>query len=296
MKKFHKNFLTCIFITSVLSIFIFLFFYKSTADSTIESIRKPHPKHVPSSSIKKDKDICQSTESASLSDFDEGEWQLIWHDEFNNECLDLTKWSPEDWAAEKNNELQYYTPDNVKVEDGVLKLVSKQERFKGRDFTSGAVQTKGKFDVLYGKIEMRAKLPAGQGVFPAFWTITEKENTWLPEIDIMEMLGHQPNEVWMVVHWLDENGTLRSDHQSFSGSDFSKDFHTFSVVWTPESITWFVDNVERFKTNAYVPHEPMYLYLNTAIGGDWPGSPDATTPFPVTYEIDYVRVFTKLSN
>ena len=93
----------------------------------------------------------------------------------------------------------------------LLKLISKNEKFKGRDYTSGAVHTKGKFDFLYGKAEMRAKLPAGQGIFPAFWMMTDKDDTWLPEIDIMEMLGHQPDKVWMVSHWLGNDGTLKSD-------------------------------------------------------------------------------------
>lgn len=221
----------------------------------------------------------------------QGDWHLIWQDEFENNCLDFNNWNIEDWAAEKNNELQYYSPNNVKVEDGLLKLISKNEKFKGREYTSGAVQSKGKFNFLYGKAEMRAKLPAGQGVFPAFWMMPEKEDTWLPEIDILEMLGHKPNEIWMVLHWLDTNGSLKSDYSIFIGPDFSKDFHIFSIEWTPDSITWFIDGIEQFKSNKFIPNENMYLYLNTAIGGDWPGSPDDTTVFPVIYEIDYVRVF-----
>lgn len=219
------------------------------------------------------------------------EWDLIWQDEFENNCLSLSNWNIEDWAAEKNNELQYYSPNNVKVEDGLLKLISKNEMFKGRDYTSGAVHSKGKFSFLYGKVEMRAKLPAGQGIFPAFWMMPDKEDTWLPEIDIMELLGHKPHEVWMVSHWLDHTGSLNTDFGTFQGPDFSEDFHIFSVEWTPDSITWFIDDKERFRSSKFIPREKMYVYLNTAIGGDWPGSPDDSTVFPVNYEIDYVRVF-----
>jgi beta-glucanase (GH16 family) len=218
-------------------------------------------------------------------------WELVWRDEFDNNCLDQRNWNVEDWAAEKNNELQYYYPKNVVVEDGVLKLISKNEKYRGKDYTSGAIHSKGKFDFLYGKAEMRAKLPAGQGIFPAFWMMTDKENTWLPEIDIMEMLGHQPDEVWMVSHWLGTDGNLKSLSNTFKGPDFSKCFHTFSIEWTPNSLTWLIDGVERFKTDRQIPSEKMYLYLNTAVGGNWPGSPDQSTIFPVTYEIDYVRVF-----
>ena len=227
----------------------------------------------------------------NIENLKEVDWELIWLDEFENNCLNPNNWHIEDWASEKNNELQYYSPNNVKVEDGLLKIISKNEKFKGRDYTSGAVHTKGKFNFLYGKVEMRAKLPAGQGIFPAFWTLPDKENTWLPEIDILEMLGHQPNEIWMVSHWLDNTGTLKSDFNTFKGPDFSKDFHIFSIEWTPDSITWFIDDIERFQSSKFVPSEEMYLYLNTAIGGNWPGSPDYSTVFPVIYEIDYVRVF-----
>lgn len=218
-------------------------------------------------------------------------WDLIWQDEFENNCLDPDNWNIDDWASEKNNELQFYSRENVKVDDGLLKLISKKEKFKGRDYTSGAVHSKGKFNFLYGKVEMRAKLPAGQGIFPAFWMLPDKEDIWLPEIDIMEMLGHQPNEVWMVSHRLDKTGTLKSDFSNFKGPDFSKDFHIFSIEWTPDSITWFIDDIERFRSSKFIPNEKMYLYLNTAIGGNWPGSPDYSTVFPVNYEIDYVRVF-----
>lgn len=215
-------------------------------------------------------------------------WKLIWHDEFN--CLDRNKWNIEDWAAEKNNELQYYSPTNVTIKNGLLQITSKKEQFKGKEYTSGALNTKGKFQLLYGKVEMRAKLPAGQGIFPAFWMMTDSDNS-LPEIDIMEMLGQKPTEIWMVTHWY--TNRLRSDSTSFIGPDFSQDFHTFGIEWTPEAITWFIDGIERFRTNKSIPSEPMYLYINTAIGGNWPKSPDTTTTFPVHYTVDYVRVYTQ---
>lgn len=219
------------------------------------------------------------------------QWQLVWSDEFNGHCLDSDKWTPEDWAAEKNNELQYYTAANAEVQDGQLTLTSRKEPFGGRSYTSGAVHTRGKFSFLYGKAEMRAKLPAGQGVFPAFWMMTDKEETWLPEIDIMEMLGHQPNQIWMVSHWLNSDNGLSSISESFTGSDFSQDYHLFSLEWNSDSLIWRIDGEERFRVTNPIPREPMYLYLNTAIGGNWPGSPDGTTRFPVTFEIDYVRVY-----
>ncbi|SEM94048.1 Glycosyl hydrolases family 16 [Mesobacillus persicus] len=220
-------------------------------------------------------------------------WQLAWEDNFDGIGVDSNKWNIVDWAAEKNEELQYYSPNNVKVENGLLKLIAKKEQFGGRDYTSGAVHTKSKYSFLYGKVEMRAKLPTGQGMFPAFWMMTNKEDTWLPEIDILEMLGHKPKEIWMVLHWLDENQSLRSVSDNFIGPDFSESFHTFGIEWTPKSIVWFIDGEEKFRVQKNIPSEEMYLYLNTAVGGVWPGSPDQTTQFPTFYEIDYVRVYQK---
>lgn len=218
-------------------------------------------------------------------------WKLVWHDEFDQACLDSTMWNAEEGALEKNNELQFYSPTNIVVEDDLLKLVSKKEKYRNRDFTSAAVHTLKKFEFLYGRVEMRAKVPAGQGIFPAFWMMTNNEQTWLPEIDIMEMLGHKPDEIWMVSHWLGEDGHLKSESNFFKGQDFSQDFHTFSIEWTQDSLTWFIDDIERFKTKTNIPNEKMYLYLNTAVGGNWPGPPDETTEFPVLFEIDYVRVY-----
>lgn len=221
-------------------------------------------------------------------------WELIWHDEFEDHALNRSKWTTENWAAEKNNELQFYTPQNIMLENGLLKIVSEKESFEGREYTSGALHTKNKFSFLYGKVELRAKLPSGQGMFPAFWMMPNQEQTWLPEIDILEMLGHQPDEIWMVVHWLDNDNRLKSSSSSYKGPDYSADYHTFGIEWSPDQITWFIDGIERYQTDDYIPDQEMYLYVNTAIGGNWPGSPDQTTTFPQYFEIDYIRVYQKI--
>lgn len=296
MKRLYK-----FFFLTVISLVIFHTLHNLNSNDTEDKILKPlielgNQKPDETVILTNDNNSClketptiDESENQLTSNYDD--WVLIWQDEFEGNCLNINNWNIEDFAAEKNNELQYYTSNNVKVEEGVLKLISKNERYKGKEYTSGAVHTKGKFDFLYGKAEMKAKLPAGQGIFPAFWMITDKEDTWLPEIDIMEMLGHQPNEIWMVSHWLGEKGKLKSDFSSFTSEDFSKDFHTFSVEWSPDSIKWFIDGIERFRSTKYIPNENMYLYLNTAVGGNWPGTPDYTTVFPAIYEIDYVKVF-----
>ncbi|KAB2336726.1 glycoside hydrolase family 16 protein [Cytobacillus depressus] len=220
-------------------------------------------------------------------------WYLVWEDNFDGKRLDLKKWNIEEWAAVKNNELQYYGSKNVDVEKGYLKIISKKENKGGRKYTSGAIHSKDKFSFLYGKVEMRAKLPGGQGIFPAFWMMTNKDHIWLPEIDIMEMLGQKPDEIWMVMHRLGEDKKLKSVSSVYKGIDYTKDFHVFGIEWTPNNITWFIDGIERFKIDQFIPQEEMYLYLNTAVGGNWPGSPDHTTPFPAIFQVDYVRVYQK---
>ena len=220
-------------------------------------------------------------------------WKLIWADEFDDVAVTLEKWAFVDLVAQQNNELQYYSTNNVKIANGLLTLVAKEESSHGRNFTSGAVQTKNTFNFLYGKVEMKAKLPSGQGIFPAFWMMTNKENTWLPEIDILEMIGQKPDEIWMVLHGLDENNIKKTVSQSYMGENYSNTFHTFGLEWTPTKLTWLIDDEIRFETTDYIPHEEMYVYINTAIGGNWPGSPDHTTQFPTLFEIDYVRIFQK---
>lgn len=218
------------------------------------------------------------------------DWKIIWHDEFTGDKLDLSKWNIVDWASNKNSELQYYSPENVSVGDGYLRLLSKKRSFKGREYTSGAVETANKLELLYGKVEIRARLPKGQGIFPAFWMVY---NDNLPEIDIMEMLGHKPNEIWMVYHWLAENRQQKRAYGKYVGPELSEGFHTFGIEWEPDKIVWLINGKKRFQTTKDVPGAPLYLYINTAIGGEWPGNPDATTKFPQTLYIDYVRIWEK---
>ncbi|QED46832.1 glycoside hydrolase family 16 protein [Cytobacillus dafuensis] len=218
-------------------------------------------------------------------------WELVWEEDFEGFHLDQSKWNIEEWAAEKNNELQFYSHQNLNVEKGFLNIISKEEEKGDRKYTSGAIHSKDKFSFLYGKVEMRAKLPSGQGVFPAFWMMPNADHIWLPEIDIMEMLGHKPEEIWMVMHWQGEDRSLKSLSSNYIGEDYSNGFHVFGIEWTPKEIIWIIDGVERFRVDHHIPQEEMYLYLNTAVGGDWPGSPDHTTQFPVLFQVDYVKVY-----
>lgn len=221
------------------------------------------------------------------------QWILVFHDDFNGDAVDTKTWNIEDWASRRNNELQYYHPDEVYVDNGYLILRSRPGEHGGRQYTSGAVNSKDKFEFTFGKVEVRAKLPKGQGIWPAIWMLPH-DRSWPPEIDIMEMLGHEPNKTYMTYHW----GTYPDhflDNGHYKGPDFSADFHTYGIEWEPDEIRWYVDGVLRktYVESAHIVRVPNYILLNTAVGGDWPGSPDSSTVFPQYFEIDYVKVWQK---
>ncbi len=217
------------------------------------------------------------------------QWYLLWNDEFDGTELDGSKWRVENAALNKNNELQYYTPEEVSVHDGLLTLRSSKKNRGGREYTSGLVETRGKFAQQYGRIEVRAKLPQGKGIWPAHWMLPAS-GKWPPEIDITEIIGHQPNVMHMTVHW-GTSSDRKKRGDIFIGPDFSQDFHEFAVEWDKDAITWFVDGQQRLQVTEYVPQEPFFIILNTAVGGNWPGCPNSQTQFPQYHDIDYVRVY-----
>lgn len=222
-------------------------------------------------------------------------WTLTWSDEFQNESS-LKNWNLQDWPSEKNGEWQYYSPENIKIKNDLLIIESKKEDFKGREYTSGALTTKNIMEFTYGKIEIKARIPDGQGVFPAFWLVNSDENNWLPEIDIMENLGQKPNDLFFVVHWEDATGKKMRDffHYTSGNVNFSSSFHVYGLIWEKGKITWLVDGLPVFDTEKFSPNTPLYLYLNTAIGGFWPGDPDPLDEYPKEMQIDYIRVYKKI--
>ncbi len=234
-------------------------------------------------------------------------YSLVWGDEFDGESIDSETYTFEmgdgcpNLCGWGNNELQSYTdnPENARLEDGKLVITARQE---GNDFTSSRIITKGKKEFQYGRIDIRAKLPEGQGIWPAFWMLGANidEVGWpaCGEIDIMEMVGHEPNKSHGTAHWGNrgENSTFLGN--SFSlGEKFSERYHVFTLVWEFDSIDWYVDESKIHSlTSAQVNgiwrfNEPFFFIFNTAVGGNWPGDPDDTTVFPQRMEIDYIRVF-----
>lgn len=227
-------------------------------------------------------------------------WKLVWNDEFYGPEIDKTKWEYEvNGDGGGNNELQYYTDskENSLIANGYLQIIAQQKDYLGKKYTSARMRTKYKGDWTYGRFEVRAQLPYGQGLWPAIWMLpTDWEYGGWPEsgeIDIMEMLGHQTQKIYGTVHW----GT-RQDHKSTGGNyslktgTFAGGLHTFTVEWDSTGFKWFVDNVQYYSTKISKPFDKRFhIILNVAVGGNWPGSPDDGTIFPQRMWVDYVRVY-----
>lgn len=246
------------------------------------------------------------------------DYNLVWSDEFDQESFDDVTWT--EWQGTAfNNEAQYYTrrDTNVYIDNGNLYLVGLRENYGGRSWTSGRIKTQDQFEFQYGKVEVRAKLPAGKGMWPAFWMLGANINEigwpYCGEIDIMENRGHQTNKVSGTIHYsavdpanssnsLADRRLIGTEYTLPSPGDFSNSYHLFQLEWTDSEIIWSVDNVEFFRlsksqieeTTSFYPFDkPFYLILNLAIGGDYLGDqqPDETTPDRNELIVDYIRVY-----
>ncbi len=250
-------------------------------------------------------------------------YSLVWSDEFNGTSLDASNWTPDigtgcpDLCGWGNAELEYYRAENVTVSGGNLVLTSRDESYGGASFTSGKVHTRNKQFFLYGRIEMRAKIPTGGGMWPAFWMMPQDDayGGWAAsgEIDIMES-ANATTEVGGALHFggsFPENASTSSSY-SLGGPSFSGEFHIYAVEWEAETIRWYVDGVlfmTRFSSQWYsdgAPGNPLapfdqefYIILNAAVGGYYTGCTDPgciTASFPQEYLIDYVRVYEEIDN
>ncbi len=259
--------------------------------------------------VVKNNNTYHSTKTVIIEQDDPGNIpNLIWSDEFDYTGLpNSTYWNMETggggWG---NNELQYYTKreDNALVANGVLTITAKEESYGGRDYTSARITTQNKFDFKYGKIEARIKLPYGKGIWPAFWMLGDNISSvgWpvCGEIDIMEMVGgdnNGDNTVYSTLHWQHDGGHADyGESYKLSSGVFADDFHTFAVEWDTQEIRGYVDDIQYFNADITPSqlsefHNNFFIILNIAVGGNWPGSPNATTSFPQKMEIDYVRVY-----
>jgi beta-glucanase (GH16 family) len=242
-------------------------------------------------------------------------WKLVWSDEFDGpagSAVDSNKWAFDvggnGWG---NNELETYTSRtaNAYRDGGQLVIKALKETLTGpdnitRNYTSARLLTRNKFSQAYGRFEARIKIPYGQGIWPAFWMLGDNIGTvgWpnCGEIDIMENIGKEPTIVHGTFHgpgYSGGNGVTAA--YSLPSGQFSDDFHTFAVEWEPNVMRFYVDGLlYKTRTPADLPagttwvfDHPFFIILNVAVGGAWPGNPDATTVFPQQMLVDYVRIY-----
>ena len=228
--------------------------------------------------------------------------KLVWSDEFNGAELNAADWNYEQggggWG---NNELEVYTnkKENVDTKDGKLMITAIDNQ---GSYTSARITTQRKQLFQYGLINIRAKLPEGQGIWPALWMLGANISAvnWpaCGEIDIMELLGHEPGTVYGTAHWSQGSLQSKGNHFELTGpGNFSSEYHIFSLLWEEDRIVWYVDfnkycEVRKNSAGASWPfNAPFFFIMNVAVGGNWPGSPDASTSFPQSMNVDYIRVY-----
>ena len=239
-------------------------------------------------------------------------WKLAWSDEFTDPALNTNNWTFDLGAGGwGNNEFERYTTTNAYLQNGDLVIAA--IKHGSNDYTSARLKTQGLRSWKYGKIAARMRLPSGQGIWPAFWMLgTNITSVGWPkcgEIDIMEMIGggeDRDDTVHGTMHW-----DLKNSHTSSGGSRelpdpqvFSERYHVFEIEWNDKSIIWRLDGREYFHANVDTKefpdraefHQPFFILLNLAVGGNWPGNPNSTTVFPRYLRVDWVRVYQRASN
>ncbi len=239
--------------------------------------------------------------------FDGNDWTLSWREEFNAGYIDESTWNYKignnnGWG---NNELQYYQRDNAWVENNHLVIEAREEQVNGFDYTSARLTTQDKYEKQYGRVDVRARLPEGQGIWPAIWMLGADIGSvgWpdCGEMDIMELIGSDPSTVHGTVHGPGYSGGNGIGSGYSIGGSFSDSYHVFQLTWYPDAVKCFVDGNHYFTVTLYdveasgyewvFDDGPFFFLLNVAVGGNWPGAPDASTQFPQRMEVDYLRVY-----
>jgi beta-glucanase (GH16 family) len=254
---------------------------------------------------------CATDDTQTVATFTE----LVWQDEFDTEgAVNSNNWTHEIGTGTNgwgNNELEYYTDrsENATVQNGLLVISAKNEEFNGSSYTSARIITKGKFEQTHGRFEARIKLPSGQGIWPAFWLLGDDSNgseIWpqIGEIDIMENVGDEPTKIFGTVHGPGYSGgeSIGKSYE-LQNDRFDAGFHVFGIEWGQNYINYYVDDVLYNQitpddvTGEWVFNDgPFYIILNVAVGGSYPGSPNASTVFPQNMLVDYVRVYKNSNN
>lgn len=250
---------------------------------------------------------CEIDEKQTVANFT----NLVMQEEFDGGAINSDLWNFDIGTGTEgiengwgNNELQYYTdrPENITVENGMLKITARKESYMGSLYTSARINTAGKFEQGYGRFEARIQLPWGQGLWPAFWLLgNDREVVGWPqcgEIDIMEYRGQAPTTLTATVHGPGYSaGNAVTKDYDLANDRFDTGFHIFGIEWGNEYINFYVDDVLYYQiTPEDVPGEwvydhPFYILINLAVGGDFVGPPNDATVFPQTMLIDYVRIY-----
>lgn len=234
-------------------------------------------------------------------------YTLAWSDEFSGNTINTANWGFESgnnggWG---NNELENYTGrvQNAFVSNGNLIIEARQEPLDGQIYTSARMITKDKQSFKFGRVDIRARLPKGKGIWPALWMLGDNISTagWpaCGEIDIMELLGNETNKMYGTLHWGATPATHASKGTNYTlpAGGFDEKFHVFSMVWVQDTIKLLVDDQPYFTLNShdvagnYPFNSKFFFIFNIAVGGSWPGAPDANTTFPQRMFVDYIRVF-----
>jgi len=259
----------------------------------------------------KDSKVFSEKQEVTISDDDANyisTFTLTWADEFDGTAVNTNNWTFETGASGwGNNELQNYTNgENSKIENGKLIITAKKvnENTQTGSYTSSRMITKGKKEFTYGKMEIRAKLPTGKGIWPAIWMLGADISSvsWpaCGEIDIMEYVGYQPNTVHATVHTTSGSGG-NGNGSSKTLETAEEEFHVYGLIWTEKEMVFYTDSPENV-THKYSPsskadenwpfYKPQFFILNVAVGGNWGGAQGIdNTIFPQSMEVDYVRVY-----
>jgi beta-glucanase (GH16 family) len=235
--------------------------------------------------------------------------RLVFSDDFSGSRLNASHWNTCYWWAAggctiaTNHELEWYLPGQVQLSNGAAHLVATRRSVRGSDgrrygFVSGMISSgppqdgsRPKFAFRYGRVGARMWVPAGPGLWPAFWLLPATQAE-LPEIDVVEIHGETPNLVHMHLHYRGPGGREAVKDGSWTQPSLSSGWHTFGIDWQPGRLDWLVDGVVRWEVDgSVVPRQPMYLIANLAVGGEPVGPPTARTPFPSALALDWVRVW-----
>ena len=251
-----------------------------------------------------------NSESITPANIDLSDYELVFGDEFNDMTLDANKWTTSLWPEDTIvfNQLQFYvdiqndtqTLNSPFTLNGQYLTISatptpddQRSIANEQAYLSGILSTRDTFDLTFGYIEARVDVETGRGIWPSLWMFGSASDGLRPELYLLEHDGAKADSIFYNYNYVDNDGNLRSTGQrevEFEG--FADSFHTIGLKWTSEEILFYINGQPSYRiVGQNVPNEDMFLILNLAMGGIWPGAPDATTPDPATFKVDYIRVY-----